>query len=69
LENSPREDQSLGILARSLESRVPLDLVGERLVVARELDVGEAVFVGDEVVADAAEGEDEGADDGGAVLA
>lgn len=46
-----------------------LDFISERLVVARELDVREAVFVGDEVVAHAAEGEDEGADDGGAVLA
>lgn len=60
---------ALGGGAVTEEGRVADEVVDELGAAAAEAEVGEAVLVGDGVVRDAAEAEDEGDEDAGAVLA
>lgn len=64
-----RADHPLGARAVTLEGFL-LDQVGDELFLTLlQAQVGEAVLVGDSLIADATETEDEGDDDTGAILA
>lgn len=67
--NSPGTDHATGALLISSHGFRAHEVLEDFLFAVLEANVGQAVLVGDDLVRDAAEAEDEGADDAGPVLA